>query len=458
MRPIMNPHAYLNSFINFEPRLHQTSAREFNLKRVSRLLKALGDPQTQLKIIHVAGTKGKGSVCSYISYILRAGGSRVGLYTSPHLHTLNERIRVLSPSKTKDSGDLTGTITDRDLAKVLTEVKPKIERFRNDKTLGELTFFEVLTATAIYYFAQSKVAVAVLETGLGGRLDATNAVDSIVDVITPISLDHTHLLGNTLAKIAGEKAAIIKSRETSVVIAPQPSQALRVIQSRCKKFKIAPVSVAKDLKCRPTVQTIAGQTFDITTPHHDYLRLRTVLSGAHQMFNAATAIAAVEALNDFGIKVSASAVKSGIAQTRWPGRFEVINQKPLTIIDGAHNMDSAQALVRTFKQLFPRKKAVVILGLSQDKDIKGFCGVIEAIADKIILTQAKHPRALDFSTMDIQSLFKKVTTAHCPDLSKAMMLAMIGCSEESVILITGSVFVAAQARDKGTHVSVEKSG
>lgn len=458
MSPIMNPHAYLHSFINFEPRLHQTSAREFNLKRVSRLLKALGDPQKKLKIIHVAGTKGKGSVCAYISYILRAGGLRVGLYTSPHLHKLNERIRVLSPSKRKDSGDLSGSITDRDLAKLLTELKPKIDRFKKDKTLGELTFFEVLTATALYYFAQKKVDVAVLETGLGGRLDATNAADAVIDVITPISLDHTNLLGNTLTKIAHEKAAIIKSRDSAVVIAPQPAEAMRVIQARCKEFAIASISVAKDLKCRSTGQTIDGQMFDIKTRRYHYKRLKTVLSGAHQMDNAATAIAAVESLGDYGIKVSPSAVKSGIARARWPGRFEVICERPLTIIDGAHNVDSAQALVRTFKELFPRKKAIVILGLSQDKDIKGFCRVVEAIGERIILTQAKHPRALDFSTMDIQSLFKKAPAAHYPDLSNALVQATIGCLEDSVIVITGSVFVAAQARETGTHVSVEKSG
>lgn len=452
----MDPLAYLNSFINFEPRLHQTTARHFNLKRVEKLLNVLGDPQEDLKIIHVAGTKGKGSVCAYVSYILQAAGLRVGLYTSPHLHVLNERIRILVSSDVESGAGFAGQISDAELKKLFIELQPKIDSRRKDMTFGELTFFEVLTVAALYYFAKKKADVVVLETGLGGRLDATNAVESNVDVITSIGFDHMHLLGSTLTKIAGEKAAIIKNRQSSVVVSPQRSRAWRVVLKRCQEFSIAPLLVGRDIQWRLVKQNGTSQTFEIITSQTHYKNLKTTLLGAHQVINAASAVGAVEALKSFGIKIPAQAVSTGITRTRWPLRFEVASRKPLTIIDCAHNVDSAEVLVETFQKIFPRKKAIVILGVSQDKDVKGFCRVIRTIAQRLILTKANHPRAFDFSKMDTQAVFGRLPVDHCPSVPKALADAFKKRSNDSVILITGSVFVAAQAGEAVKHVSVEK--
>ncbi|MBL8013557.1 MAG: bifunctional folylpolyglutamate synthase/dihydrofolate synthase [Candidatus Omnitrophica bacterium] len=444
------------------------------MKRVAKLLHALGDPQNNLTIIHVAGTKGKGSVCAYVSYILRAAGLRVGLYTSPHLHALNERIRLLVPGE-KIGGDFFGQISNRDLTKIFVELQPIFDSQRNDLTWGELTFFEVLTAAALFYFSRKKADVVVLETGLGGRLDATNAVEARVNVITSIGFDHMHLLGHTLAKIAGEKAAIIKNHRSAVVVAPQKAQALRVILERCKEFSISPVVVDRNIKWRQIKQSGSGQKFEIKTFQAHYKDIKTTLLGEHQMMNAAVAVGAVEALSSFGIKIPVKAVKSGIAQARWPLRFEIVSQKPLTIIDCAHNVDSADVLVKTFQKMFPGKKAVVILGLSQDKDVRGFCRVIRPICRRLILTKADHPRAFDFTGMEVRKIFPRLQFEHCSNVRQALSNAFGNESGDSIVLITGSVFVAAQAsaltrrelnrqkrvrqdtREVEMYVSVEKS-
>ena len=254
---------YLNSFINFESNLHQASSHAFNLDRVRRLFKNLGDPQKNLKFIHVAGTKGKGSTCVFIAHILQAAGYRVGLYTSPHLYKINERIRVLAPGSQNISRDFSGSITDGEFNALIKALKPKLEKARRDPLSGNLTYFEVLTGLALYYFAKKKTDIVVLEAGLGGRLDATNAVEAIVDVITPISFDHTHLLGNTLDKIAREKAAIIKNRGSRVVIGKQHDKAMRVILKQCRDFAIRPVLVGRDVTYINDKTDLHGQSFHI---------------------------------------------------------------------------------------------------------------------------------------------------------------------------------------------------
>jgi dihydrofolate synthase/folylpolyglutamate synthase len=258
---------YLESFINHEIHLDQARSSAFKLERVQRLLKNLGDPQDHLKVIHVAGTKGKGSICALTANILKESNYRVGLYTSPHINDMRERIRILAKAPmNSNSGDIfPDMISNRELADVLGEIKPLIEQSKIEEEIGRLSFFEVFTALALYYFRQQKVDFVVLETGLGGRLDATNAAPSLIAVIAPISLEHTHILGNTISDITKEKAAIIKERKQNVIISPQDDQAKEILKNRCSQFDIDPVWTSEQAKSTLISQSVNGQVIDIST-------------------------------------------------------------------------------------------------------------------------------------------------------------------------------------------------
>ena len=450
----MNYQPYLNTFINFESHLKDAHPGLFNLDRVRRLLRVLGDPQNALKFIHVAGTKGKGSTCVFIAHILRAASYRTGLYTSPHLDRINERIRILQPETKNILLDFCGSISDGELDALIKTLKPDLEKFRHDPLLGSLTYFEVLTIVALCYFAWKKTDIVVLETGLGGRLDATNVVDAIINVITPISLDHTHLLGNTLQKIAREKAAIIKDRRSKVVVAKQKSSAMRVILKQCRDLTIRPVVIGKYVTYFADKHDDKARSFRVCGQKNEYKNLKTALAGEHQWQNAAVAIGAIELLPQFGFKVSRKAVAQGIREARWPARFEIIRQKPVVVVDCAHNTDSAEVLVRTFRRVFPGKKAVLILGVSEDKDIVGICRVLDRIARSVILTRARHPRAYDFMSIKFNKLFKKSSAIYLPEIKDAINEAHKIAGKPDVILATGSVFLAAQVRALVGHVSV----
>ncbi len=417
-------HEYLNSFTNYEVNLHKLKGGEFDLSRINELLDILGHPQKDLKIIHVAGTKGKGSTCVFLANILAAAGCRVGLYTSPHLHRVNERIRVLDQKTLESADDFPGMISDEQLDAAVHAMRPHIAAMVNRGTF--LTYFEVLTAAALYFFSRQGLDWVILETGLGGRLDATNTVDSLIAVVTPISIDHTKILGDTLAKIAAEKAGIIKNSHQRVVIVPQPPEAMDVLIKRCREFGIPPIVVSED----------------------KYYAGAVALKGLHQRINASAAVCVVELLRLWGHKISDDQIAQGLKQVRWAGRFEVLNNKPVVIADAAHNADSARALAKTVLEEFPGRKVVLVMGTSSDKDVSAIAGEFNNMAATVILTKAAHPRAYAFSRDEAAKFFPGKQWSITENMQEALDLAMSKVQKNEVIVITGSIFIVAEAREK----------
>ena len=441
---------YLNSFINYEYYLQKLSPGSFHLNRIRALLNLLGNPQETLNFIHIAGSKGKGSTASLTANILKEAGYRAGLYTSPHFFSLNERIRLLSLTK-QGSGRremFSDSISDKKLNVILQKIKPCLEKMRSTRKWGDLTFFEVLTALAIFYFFEEKVDWVVLETGLGGRLDATNVVSAKVCALTPISLEHTQILGGTLAKIAVEKAAIIKNEDSKVVVAPQGKEVRRVIEKRCKEFKIKPMWVGKEIQYQLKSRSLQEQIFDIVDFNQGerYCDLKLSLLGDHQLVNASTAVGIILSLKASGVKIQQEAVYRGLKNNFWPGRFEIVKQNPCVILDGAHNGASAKSLVETIRAFFPKKKVIVVLGVSLDKNKKDIADELNKIGSLIILTKADHPRAGMWASKEVQEYFPAKRFSVTETVSQAVKLAYAQTKKEDIILITGSLFVAAEAR------------
>lgn len=436
---------FLYSFIDYSlKRNFRNAAEKFNLDRMRKFMHYLGDPQKDYAIFHVAGTKGKGSVSSICASVLTSQGYKTGLYTSPHMVEFTERIKVNGHE-----------ISKADLVEVVESLKPAVEK------VPEITTFELTTALAFLYFSQQDVDYAVFEVGLGGRLDATNIVDPIVSIITSISYDHVQILGDTLSEIAGEKGGIIKP-ETPVVVAPQKEEARLKLEQIAKDRNAPLIQVGRDYLYAADSHSLDGQSFLVWTPDEQSLvdefiesagrdiwsplRLRVPLLGFHQVENAATAYAALKTAEKFGVSISQEAYRKGFSNVDWPGRMELIQRHPPVVIDSAHNRYSALRLRQAMDDYFPGLPILMVFGASEDKDIEGMYQELLPRVRRVIATQSIHPRAISADKLvELAHRFGRSAEAILP-IEDALAVAMKDAGEESVILITGSVFVAAAAR------------
>ena len=437
---------YLESFVNYEKIPAYPYKESLKLERVKDFLSALGNPQDTLKSLHVAGTKGKGSTCVFITYILLQAGYRVGLYTSPHLSDFRERIRILRPEfvrcRMRPKEDFEGMISKAELSGLTTQIKPFIENYNKDSQYGPLSFFEVYTTLAFLYFKKKKVDFVVLETGLGGRLDATNTADSLVCAITPISYEHTQKLGNTLSEIAAEKAGIIKNSPPAIVIsAPQEKEAARVIRNRCKATGAKLYEVGREITYRKT-----KNGFDIKGAWERYPDLKVNLLGEHQLINASVAVGVVEALRFYHFNIGKDSIRKGLAGTAWPGRCEVISRQPWVVLDGAQNIDSSTVLKKAIRENFRYRNLILVLGISKDKDIQAICDQLYDLTDEVILTQADNPRAAPAASLAQYFPSKRVHITKNVREAKGLSRSIAG--KDDLILVCGSLFVVGEYRNE----------
>lgn len=412
---------YIYSYARYNP----NDITRWSLERLKGLLARLGEPQQSFPSLLIAGTKGKGSTSAISENILRQAGYRTGLYTSPHLHSFRERIRV--------EGQL---IEEESLIALVNRLKPVFE-----STPG-LTAFELITTLAFVAFAEARIEAAVLEVGLGGRLDATNAVDPAVAVITSISYDHTQILGNTLTLIAREKGGIIRPGAV-VVSAPQVDEAMQAIEEICMERRARLVVVGRDWTWQPGPFSLEGQFF--TVDRGEYF---LPLIGDHQLANAVTAMAAMTCFSgQTGLQVPAAAIKNGIATVRWLGRMEILSRQPYLIVDSAMNGDSAEKLVKALGQYFPEMKITFIFGASSDHPITDMLAVLLPACKRMVVTASTHPRAAKPEALATMAAGLGYETTFAPDLPFGLEQALAGAGPDELICATGSLFLVAEIRE-----------
>ena len=426
---------YLERFLNCEKTGYK-GKNVFNLGRIEMLSKLFNNPHNTFHSIHIAGTKGKGSIASFISSILTEAGYRTGLYTSPHLVTPRERIRI--------NREMIG---EEEFAGILEDFRSKYENADLDFAP---TFFEVMTVLAFYYFYRKKIDIGVIEAGLGGRLDATNIIDPILCVISPISYDHMHILGKSLKEITFEKTGIIK-KGSICVSSGQEGEVLEIISERCNSLGVELVVVGRDVVFNSVEYNVEREIFKVDGMLRAYNNLESSLLGVHQLANAATAVAAAEVLIRKGFNISSDDIRDGLYKAENPGRCEIVSENPLIILDGAQNRASARAIKDTIKRNMFFKRIILILGISKDKDIEGVCSELVSASDVIILTKSKVKRAAE------PDVIKLSAERFCRDreriivtrktVEEAIAYAISISTSHDVILITGSLFLVGEAKE-----------
>ncbi len=397
------------------------------LERIEELLALMGNPHKGLRYVHVAGTNGKGSCCAMLSSILRAAGYKVGLYTSPYIHRFNERMQINGKP-----------IPDAELGEIADFVRSKAEEMSRP-----CVEFEIVTAIGFEYFARNKCDIVVLEVGLGGRFDATNVIDCPeCALITSIGLDHTDMLGSTLREIAFEKAGIIKPGCAVATYPAQDDEVISLLASVCRERGVS-LRIAEDDEIELLYDDLSGQEFC----YCDDTPLRLGLLGDHQCRNAAAVLEAVEILRERKWKIKPEAVEKGLAEVKWPARFEIIGEKPYVVADGGHNVPCAEALRANLEYYFEGKKAVFLIGMMADKDVDGFIDTIAPCAAAFVCVAVDQPRALKAEKLaeKLRKYKKPVFTA--PSVAEGISMAKGAAGKSGVVCATGSLYLMGPVRE-----------
>ncbi len=428
---------YLFAQTDYEKQEHlRYNVTTFSLKRMEKLLSLLGNPHKKIDTAHIAGTKGKGSTATMLAKMLEANGYKVGLYTSPHLVHLHERIVVNSQM-----------ISEKEMYHLLNRVHGPLEKMAKD---DPPTFFEIMTALAFLHFADTKVDIGVIETGLGGRLDSTNVIEPKVVGITSLSIDHQAQLGQTIDSIAKEKAGIFKRGVPAVTVQQDP-MAMRVLKSEAEAVK-APLSVTgSDIDFSHRFETSREEgphtRVCLTTPTSKFEHLRVPLHGRHQAINCGLALAMLDKLKSSGYKIDNGKATEGLSRVSLPGRMEMICNDPRIMIDAAHNAASMKALIYAVGQNIPYDSMVMIFGCNNDKDIRGILENLQYGADKVIFTRSNSPKAAP--PQELADMYIEISGRMCQtalSLGDALAIAKSAVSREDLILITGSFYLIGQAK------------
>ncbi len=398
---------------------------KLGLENTTALLSKLGNPHTKFDSVHVAGSSGKGSTSAIIESILRTQGYRTGLYTSPHLVSFGERVRVKGCMIPEDR-----------VREFVSFAKPFIES-------SGCTFFESITAMGFWHFAESEVDIAVVETGLGGRLDATNVIYPLLSVITSISIEHAKHLGNTLEEITFEKAGIIKENGRAMAGFIDGS-ALSVIEDISSKMNASLDKVTESVEASILRLSDKGTSFSYNSSGWQFPEIFTPLVGKHQFENSITAVRAVEVLRDAGVKAEPDSVISGLANVSWPGRLQVIGRDPLVLLDGAHSPAKVGSLRKALEDIFSFRRLILVIGIMSDKDYPAIVSILAPLADFVITTEAKMKRSLDAEQLAEEFRTRVRQTTVEKSTLRAYEMAREIAEPDDLICVTGSIFVVGE--------------
>jgi len=436
---------YVRRFTDYERMVKVKPMAPYGVTRMERLLEWLGHPEARFPAVHIAGTKGKGSTAAMVASILRAAGLTVGLYTSPHL--LHERERIMIDGR---------WISEPEVLALVNRMAPYLDLAQRDGETYAPTFFEIYTTLAFLLFAEHEADYGVLETGLGGRLDATNVCRPVVCGITPIGFDHMEKLGNTLDRIAWEKAGIIKEG-VPVVCAPQDRRAMNAIVAAAEGRACRLICVGDDVRSTLTRSDAAGCEFGIRTWRGEYQGLRVPLAGEHQVTNAAVAVGLIEVLREQGAPVGPPHVAEGLATLSWHGRIDAVEQQPWLILDSAHNVPSAQALRKTLASAFPCRRRIFVFGIAEDKDVDGVLRTLAPMMDEAVFTKANNPRASDPAALaEKMAGIARIPTSAAPDIAAALERARQSATPNDLICVTGSFYLAGEVQLLLNRATTEK--
>jgi dihydrofolate synthase/folylpolyglutamate synthase len=427
--------AYLRQFINYESSQRVPYDTEhYNLASFEDFLQSLGAPHRAFPSVHIAGSKGKGSTAAMVAAILSQAGLRTGLFTQPHLVTIRERTQIDRQ-----------LISQEDFAALVTELRDHIETALPPKARRFRTFFELTTALTFLYFARQQVDIAVVEVGLGGRLDTTNVLTPQVAVLTPIGLEHTHILGDTLAAIAGEKAGIIKP-QSHVVSAPQAPEVVEVFEKRCQSQRASLLLAGRDFAWQVVETTWQGSRWHFDGDGLHLTDLFVALPGQHQAANAAVALTVAAQLRQQGWPLSEQYLRQGLVTVRWEGRLELLGRAPWVVLDAAHTIESAQCLRDALTTLFPHERLLLVLGMAADKKVAEILAVLAPVTHEAIVTRFGNPRAYDPQRLSDILRQHSVPALLASDPAAALALARTRATPADLICVTGSLMLIGELK------------